>query len=155
MAFYKKVKMKVRTKTGETVYLWYPRSVLVGKPVTTEQVANRIAQESTVSPPDVLAVLKGLSGCLGDYMAMGRSVKLDGIGSFYYSASSAGNGAASEEDCSANAINGVLIRFLPETKLQRTPGSGTSRYAVRPLIHHDVEWIDVATLVGEPSDDGE
>ncbi|MBQ3632128.1 MAG: DNA-binding protein [Prevotella sp.] len=155
MAFFKKVKMKVRTKTGETVDLWYPRSVLVGKTVSTEQLSTRVAQESTVSPPDVLAVLKALSGCMGDYMSMGRSVKLDGIGSFYYSASAAGNGAASEEDCSANAINGVLVRFLPETKLQRTPGSGRTRHAVRPLIHHDVEWIDVATIVTEPTDDGE
>ena len=50
MAFYKKVQMKVNGK-------WYPKSVLVGSAITTEQVAKRVAAESTVSPTDVRAVL--------------------------------------------------------------------------------------------------
>ncbi len=32
---------------------WYPKSVLVVSPATTEQIAKRIAAESTVSPADV------------------------------------------------------------------------------------------------------
>ena len=36
---------------------WYPKSVLVGSAITTEQVAKRLAAESTVSPADVRAVL--------------------------------------------------------------------------------------------------
>lgn len=55
-------------------------------PITTEQVAKRVAAESTVSPADVRAVLTALGGVMGDYMAQGRSVKLDGIGSFYFTA---------------------------------------------------------------------
>ena len=73
MAFYKKMKMKVNGK-------WYPKSVLVGSAISTEQVAKRVAAESTVSPADVRAVLTALGGVMGDYMAQGRSVKLDGIG---------------------------------------------------------------------------
>ena len=49
MAFYKKAQMKVNGK-------WYPKSVLVVSPATTEQVAKRIAAESTVSPADVQGV---------------------------------------------------------------------------------------------------
>ena len=79
MAFYKKAQMKVNGK-------WYPKSVLVVSPATTEQVAKRIAAESTVSPADVRAVLTALGGVLGDFMAQGRSVKLDGVGSFYFTA---------------------------------------------------------------------
>lgn len=65
MAFYKKAQMKVNGK-------WYPKSVLVVSPATTEQVAKRIAAESTVSPADVRAVLTALGGVLGDFMAQGR-----------------------------------------------------------------------------------
>ena len=65
MAFYKKTKMKVNGK-------WYPKSVLVGSPISTEQVAKRLAAESTVSPADVRAVLTALGGVMGDYMAQGR-----------------------------------------------------------------------------------
>ena len=95
MAFYKKTKMKVNGK-------WYPKSVLVGSPVTTEQVAKRLAAESTVSPADVRAVLTALGGVMGDYMSQGRSVKLDGVGSFYFTAVTNKNGVATEEEVTAN-----------------------------------------------------
>ena len=53
MAFFKKVKKKL---TG----LWYPEAITVGKPVTTDQVADRLALISTVSRGDTYAVLKDL-----------------------------------------------------------------------------------------------
>ena len=93
MAFYKRVLKKINNK-------WYPQLVLVGKPVTTEQIAKRLAAESTVSPADVRAVLTALGGVMGDYMAQGRSVKLDGIGSFYFT-TAAKNGVESREKVSA------------------------------------------------------
>lgn len=61
MGFYKKIKMNVNGK-------WYATSVLVMSPVSTEQVAKRIAAESTVSPADVRAVLTALGGVMGDYI---------------------------------------------------------------------------------------
>ncbi len=57
MAFFKKIKQKINGT-------WYPISVTVGKPVTTDEVAKRLAAESTVSPADTYAVLKALGGVL-------------------------------------------------------------------------------------------
>ena len=74
MAFWKRIQMKINKK-------WYPKSVLVGSPVSTEQLCKRIGAESTVSPADVRAVLTALAPIMADYMSQGRSVKLDGIGS--------------------------------------------------------------------------
>ena len=91
MAFFKKVFKQLNKK-------WYPQSVLVGSTVTTDQIAKRLAAESTVSPADVKAVLEALSGVMGDYMAQGRSVKLDGIGSFFFQSSATGNGKDKAED---------------------------------------------------------
>ncbi|MDD7596185.1 MAG: HU family DNA-binding protein [Prevotella sp.] len=135
MAFYKKVKMKVNGK-------WYPKSVLVGSAVTTEQVARRVAAESTVSPADVRAVLTALGGVMGDYMAQGRSVKLDGIGSFYFTAQAERNGVATEEEVTAALINGVRVRFIPETRYRGggTRAAGGGRRAVRGLSDMDIEW---------------
>ena len=130
MAFYKKVLKKINNK-------WYPQSVLAGKPVTTEQVAKRIAAESTVSPADVAAVLTALSGVMGDYMAQGRSVKLDGIGSFYFTATSSKNGVEKPEKVSAAQITGVRVRFTPETHFRRASGS---RIATRALSDVEVDW---------------
>ena len=130
MAFYKKTKMKVNGK-------WYPKSVLVGSAITTEQVAKRLAAESTVSPADVRAVLTALGGVMGDYMAQGRSVKLDGIGSFYFTASTNKNGVATEKEVTAKLINGVRVRFMPETRFR---GSGKGRVSMRSLSDVDIDW---------------
>ena len=96
--------------------LWYPKSVLVGSPVTTKQIAERLSKESTVSLADTYAVLLALGGVMGEYMAEGRSVKLEGIGSFYFTATANKNGVDKEEKVSANQITGVRVRFLPETR---------------------------------------
>lgn len=153
MAFYHKIELTARTKTGD-VKKWYPRSITVGKSVTTENLAKRISQECTVAPADVLAVLKALSGVMGDYMAMGRSVKLDGIGSFYFAATAAGNGTDTAGECSAANIAGVRVRFIPETRFHKQTGG---RRAVRPLSDVTIEWIDVDTIVAhdDEGNDGE
>ena len=48
MAFYKKKKQKVNG-------LWYPMAVTVGKPVNTDEVADRLAQIWSVSPQNDFA----------------------------------------------------------------------------------------------------
>ena len=130
MAFYKKIKMKVNGK-------WYPKSVLVVAAATTEQIAKRIAAESTVSPADVRAVLTALGGVMGDFMAQGRSVKLDGVGSFYFTAITNKNGVDTEKEVTANLIKGVRVRFLPETRYR---GAGKGRVSTRGLSDVDIDW---------------
>ena len=158
MAFYKKVLMKIRDKDGNVQELWHPRSILVGKPVTTDQLAKRVSAESTVARADVKAVLEALSGVMGDYMASGRSVRLDGIGSFYFASTSVGNGVDSPDKVNANMINGVRVRFIPETTFRRSSGgtqSGSGRHAVRPLTDCEIEWIDIAPIGVSGRDDEE
>ena len=121
---------------------WYPKSVLVGSAITTEQVAKRVAAESTVSPVNVRAVLTALGGVMGDYMAQGRSVKLDGIGSFYFTAATNKNGVATEREVTAALINGVRVRFIPEPCFRGggTRATGGGRRSVRGLSDVDIEW---------------
>ena len=133
MAFWKRIKMKING-------LWYPKSVLVGTPVTTKQVAERLARESTVSLADVYAVLLSLGSVLGAYMSQGRSVKLDGIGSFYFTATANKNGVAKEEDVSAKQINGVRVRFIPETSYKQNGSTPAGRHATRNLTDVSIEW---------------
>ena len=89
-------------------------AVTVGKPVTTKEVADRLAQISTVSRADVYAVLMDLAGVLADYMAQGRSVKIDSLGTFYYTITASGNGVDSADKVNASQITGVRVRFIPE-----------------------------------------
>ena len=131
MAFFKKVLKKMGGK-------WHPQAVTVGKPVTTKEVANCLSQISTVSRADVYAVLTDLAGVLADYMAQGRSVKVDGLGTFYYTCTSNGNGADSADKVNASQITGVRVRFIPEA----TKNSG-SKTMNRSLISNNIFWMEL------------
>ena len=128
MAFYKKIKKKVNGK-------WYPQSITVGKPVSTDEVAKRLAAESTVSPADTFAVLKSLGGVMGDFMANGRTVKLEGVGTFYYTSNASGNGVDSAEKVTATQISGVRVRFIPETRL-----NSSHQVTTRTLVSDSIFW---------------
>lgn len=145
MAFFKKTKKKINSK-------WYPQSVTVGKPVTTDEVAKRIAAESTASPADTYAVLKALGGVLGDFMANGRTVKLEGMGTFYYTAASNGNGVDTADKVTASQISDVRVRFIPE-KRTNSSHQVTSRTLVSDSIFWE-EWNgkDAAKEEGEMED---
>ena len=108
-----------------------------GKSGNNRTSAKRLAAESTVSPADVRAVLTALGGVMGDYMSQGRSVKLEGVGSFYFTAVTNKNGVATEEEVTANQISGVRVRFIPETRYR---GAGKGRVSTRGLSDIDIEW---------------
>ncbi|MCD8094357.1 MAG: HU family DNA-binding protein [Bacteroides sp.] len=134
MAFYKKVQQKING-------LWYPKSITVNKPINTDQVADRLARISTVSRADTYAVLKELGGVLSDFMSEGRTVKLDGVGTFYYTAIAAGQGVKTKEEATASAITGVRVRFLPETT--RT---SHGQISTRSLVSNEIAWQEMADL---------
>ena len=81
MAFFKRVQKKVND-------LWYPQSVTWGKAVTTREVADELSFISTVTRGDTYAVMENLGRVLSNFMGQGRTVKIDGIGTFYYTATS-------------------------------------------------------------------
>lgn len=119
---------------------WYPRSITVGKPVTTDMVADKLAEESTLTRGDIYAVLKNLGKVIATYMADGRSVKLSGVGTFYYTSLARGNGVDTAEEVNAKQIVGTRVRFIPETT--RTE-SGT--VSTRSLITSENFWRALTT----------
>ena len=129
MAFYK----KRRQKNG----LWYPQSVTVGT-VPMEKIIERLAQISTVSRSDVQAVLGDFAPVLADYMALGYTVKIDGLGTFYYTAVTNDQGVETAEEVSAKQITGVRVRFLPESER-----SSDNKRVTRALSDVDIEWTEV------------
>ena len=114
MLFYKKIKKKL--SNGK----WYPTLVTVGKPAGTQEIAERLARESTVSPADVHAVIRALPTVMAEIMAESRSVNLEGLGSFHYTISSTGNGVETEDKVSAKQINSVRVQFTPARQRQGT-----------------------------------
>lgn len=74
-------------------------------------------------------------------MAQGCSVKLGGIGSFYFTAATNNNGVATEKEVIAALINSVRVRFIPETRFRGggTRVTGGDCRAVRRLAVVDIE----------------
>ncbi len=129
MAFYKK-------QFNEEHGVWYPQAVVVGKPVETKQVADRLAKISTVSRADVLAVLAELPGVLADYMAQGKSVRLDGLGTFRYTLDT--EGVEQEQDFDVQAqVKAIRVSFTPQREGGTTRGSS----ATRALVPSGIEWL--------------
>lgn len=142
--FFKKSKLKVNGKTK-----WFPRAVIVSKrPANSDELARRIAQMSTASPGDVHLVLRSLPGVMAQIMNEGRTVHIDGLGSFFFKLSCAGRGVDTPEEVSRKQIKDIRVQFLPER--QRTGGKKFGK----PLTQN-VELVDWDMMTGAANDDGQ
>lgn len=131
MPYYKKVQKSINGK-------WYPQAVTVGEPVTTDEVAQLLADLSSASVGDTYNMLKNLSKVMSIYMGNGRSVKLEGLGTFYYTLTASGKGVDTADEVSAKQIVGVRVRFLPE--YTRTADNASTTRALVPDTLKWQEW---------------
>ena len=79
MAEYEMQEMNLPNKEGK--HVCYPRLLLRGQ-VDAEYIAGRLAQGSTFQHGEIIGLLRGLSDEIAHQLAQGKSVKLDGIGTF-------------------------------------------------------------------------
>lgn len=138
MAFFKVTKMK---STGK----YYPTAVLVDKPMEIDELAGQIAEISTVSKADIVAVLASLPGVMSRGMNSGRSVHLQDLGFFRYTIDARKGGRDTEKEVGADDVEHTRIRFTPETHFS------TGRVATRTLTPQSVRWVK---WKGETTDDG-
>ena len=143
MAFYKEM-------YNEKTQVWYPLAVTVGKPIDTKEVAKRLAKISTVSLADVLAVLAEMPGVLSDFMAQGKSVRLEGLGTFRYTLSTDGVPTREEMDFQKQ-VKAVRVQFVPTKEGAVTKG-GT---ATRALVPGGIEWLKYDGETAATDDDTE
>lgn len=132
MIFWKRVQQAINN-------LWYPRSVTVGKPVETQELANRIARESTVSPADTHAVLRALPDIMADFMKESRAIHIEGLGWFRYTTVAAGNGVENKEDVSSDQITGLRVQFTPDRT--RNLSGGYTRALIADEGVTFMEWL--------------
>ena len=80
---------KIPSKPDEPVS-YYPRVKSSGE-VSLREIAKDIAQESTVSPGDTMAVVESLLQNIPRYLAQGYIVRLGELGSFHLSIQAEGS----------------------------------------------------------------
>lgn len=134
--FFKKSKLKVNGKTK-----WFPRAVIVSKrPADSDELARRIAQMSTASTGDVHLVLRSLPSIMAQIMNEGRTVHIDGLGSFFFKLSCAGRGVDTPEEVSRKQIKDIRVQFLPER--QRIDGKRFGKPLTQDVELEDWDEID-------------
>ncbi len=139
MAFYKKA-------YNQRTNVYYPRAVTVGTPIGTNQIAETLASRSTVTKTDVKAVLTEMADVMSQYMAQGKSVKLEGLGSFRLGLNT--KGVANEDDFDFHTqLQHVKVNFTPETTYPASTGAAT-----RSMVSDNIEWIEYDKAQGEGTD---
>ena len=137
MSFYKKI-------YNEKFGVYYPAAVTVGQPVPVKKVAKRLSQMCTVTYADVMAVLGELPGVMADYMAQGKSVRLDGLGTFRYTLKT--RGVADEADFDfQKQVEAVRVQFVPQREGAQTKGS----VSTRSLVPTGIEWLPFEAIEAE------
>lgn len=131
--------------------VYYPRAIVQGKPVETENIAKDLARISTVSNSDVQAVLGDISTVMHNRMSQGKSVHLKGLGYFRYVLDSKGVKDLNDFDFQKQ-VQAVRVEFIPE-RSRMSNGSYT-----RALVDSDeLEWIELSpdTKDSLPDDGGD
>ena len=143
MAFYK-------VQFNEERGLYYPQAVVTGQPIETKEVAKLLSKMSTVSLADVLAVLAEMPTVLATFMSQGKSVRLDGLGTFRYTLDTEGVEDESQFDFQKQ-LKAVRVRFIPEREGGTTKGST----ATRALVPTGIEWTELDKAADSSGDDEE
>lgn len=143
MAFYNAMQLKSNGK-------WYPQAVQVDQPFTTKELADALAEISTVSYADVMAVLGELPGVMADYMAQGKSVRLDGFGTFRYTLDTEGVADEAQFDAQKQ-IKSVRVQFTPT----REGNTKTGEAVTRALVPTGIEWLEYGGTEDTAADDAE
>ncbi len=130
MAFIKRIKRKWQGQEK-----WSVTTVDQGSPVSTKELCEYIADSTTASASDVMAVLLALPKIMELNMKNGRAVKLEGIGTFRYKVSA---GMVDEEkDAGESLIRDIRVQFTPERKVTAV---GMQRIVRRALIPDNLTW---------------
>ncbi|MEG1564809.1 MAG: DNA-binding protein, partial [Bacteroides sp.] len=119
--------------------VYFPQTIVQGKPVETETIAKDLAKISTVSNSDVQAVLGDIAGVMHTRMAQGKSVHIKGLGFFRYVLNTKGVKDLKDFDF-AKQVQAVHVQFVPERSKATTGGGYT-----RALVDNDaLEWIELS-----------
>ena len=117
--------------------VYYPQAIVQGEPVETKDLAEELAQISTVSKFDVNAVLGDIARVMNTLMANGKSVHIDGLGYFRYVLDTKGVENLEDFDFQKQ-VKAVRVQFTPERE-KNSSGSYT-----RALVDtKKLEWIEL------------
>lgn len=95
--------------------LYYPSIVKSRHDVIyTKEIARELAKISSMDEGSVFSMLVNLRGLMHHYLGIGKTVHLEGIGSFRTTFDCTGQGVDSPEKVNSKQINKVNVVYTPE-----------------------------------------
>lgn len=110
--FYRARQSQIATKEGSK--LWHLSLVKVGKVVSLQELAEKIAEKSSLTPGDVHNTVRNLMTVMRNELLNSRSVRLDGLGTFTIIARTRGKGVKDEKDVNPNQVVTLKCQFTDE-----------------------------------------
>lgn len=110
MAMNYTVRKKVDKSGDKEVVRYYAASKVVqSEPVSNKEIAERLAERSSLQTGDAQSVLVQLPDIIADYLASGRTVNIKGLGNFFPAMTS--EPVEQIEDCTADKVRITRICF--------------------------------------------
>lgn len=144
--FYKSRKSNIESRDGKKK--WHPCIIKMGATVETLEMANEIAEKSSLTPGDVQNVVTNLMNVMRKHLMNSKSVRLDGLGTFTVIARSKGKGVDTEKEVNASQIADLRIRFTPS--YTRNSIKGTTR-----AMFSEIEFAKWEGKANEDNEDSE
>jgi predicted histone-like DNA-binding protein len=94
----------------------YYAAAITSKNADHRDVINAIAKTSTVSTPDIVAVIESFFQLIPEYLKEGKIINVGDLGSFTVVLES--EGQEKESDVHARTVKNVRIRFIPSKRLK-------------------------------------
>ena len=134
----KNVKSKIYGK-------WFAHAKSV-ETMNTRKLSQHISEHGSIYTPDVVfGVLEKFRSCLVEMLLESKSVKIDGLGTFYTTIENEPGGAAKEEDFNVQKnLKALHIRFIPEQEQELNISS-------REFIKK-AEFVNVDSIMGGEKD---
>ena len=124
---------------------WFAHSKSV-ETMNTRKLSQHISEHGSIYTPDVVfGVLEKFRSCLVEMLLESKSVKIDGLGTFYTTIENEPGGAAKEEDFNVQKnLKALHIRFIPEQEQELNISS-------REFIKK-AEFVNVDSIMGGEKD---
>lgn len=151
---YRAIQSGIANKEGEK--LWHLSLVKMRDVVTTQTLAEQIAEKSSLSPGDVHSVIRNLMTTMRVHLLNSYTVKLEGLGSFTMLAHTRGQGVKTAKEVSPNQVTYLRCQFTPE--YTQPAGSVRTRALIQGVKFTSVEQFKKMIMGGWDDgnkDDGE
>ena len=134
--------LRQNTNRDSKIYLkWFAHAKSV-ETMNTRKLSQHISEHGSIYTPDVVfGVLEKFRSCLVEMLLESKSVKIDGLGTFYTTIENEPGGADKEEDFNVQKnLKALHIRFIPEQEQELNISS-------REFIKK-AEFVNVDSIMG-------